>query len=129
MEQPRGMSAAFGKAVIPPVNSVCLSAPTQSLYKEAAESATQALSDSPDNQKALQRRATANEKLDTWSSLTTALEDYNHLAKLSSTPKASLPGIRQAQKTIPKRIEERKTEETKEMMDKLKGLGNSFLGE
>lgn len=105
------------------------SPPSQSLYKETAESATQALKDSPNNVKALQRRATANEKLDTWSSLTTALEDYNHLAKLSDTPKASLPAIRQAQRTIPQRIEQRKTQETKEMMDKLKGLGNSFLGE
>ncbi|KAK9897581.1 hypothetical protein P389DRAFT_195183 [Cystobasidium minutum MCA 4210] len=99
-----------------------------SLYKEAATSATEALKDSPDNIKALQRRATANEKLDTWTSLTSALEDYNYLAKLPDLPKASLPAIRQAQRTIPPRLEQRKTQETQEMMDKLKGLGNSFLG-
>lgn len=100
----------------------------QSLYKEAAESATEALKDSPNNIKALQRRATANEKLDTWSSLTSALEDYNYLAKLPDVPKVSLPAIRLAQRTIPPRLEQRKTQETQEMMDKLKGLGNSFLG-
>jgi hypothetical protein len=102
---------------------------TQSLYKEAVESATEALKDNPDNVKAIQRRATANEKLGTWTSLTSALDDYNYLSKSSNTPKASLPAIRQAQRSLPQRIEERKGEETKEMMDKLKGLGNSFLGE
>ena len=123
----------------------------QSLYKEAVESATEgkhcyfereddfinlrwycfepiALQDNPEYIKALQRRANANEKLETWTSLTSALDDYNALSKLPSTPASLMSSIRQAQRILPIRIEERKATETKEMMDKLKGLGNSFLG-
>lgn len=36
--------------------------------------------------------------------------------------------IRLAQRRLPAQIEEKKATETKEMMDKLKGLGNTFLG-
>lgn len=101
----------------------------QSLYTEAAKSASEALKDKPTYVKALQRRATANEKLNTWTSLSAALEDYTLLSQLPDTPASLKPSIRLALRTIPPRIEERKGAETKEMMDKLKGLGNSFLGE
>lgn len=87
-----------------------------------------ALKDKPTYVKALQRRATANEKLGTWTSLSAALEDYTTLSKHPEVPDSLRPSIRNALRTLPGRIEERKSVETAEMMDKLKGLGNSILG-
>lgn len=57
------------------------------------------------------------------------MEDYTTLSKHKDTPASLQPSIRLAMRTLPGRIEERKTAETAEMMDKLKGLGNSLLGE
>lgn len=101
---------------------------SQAMYNEAVESATQALKDKPNYMKALQRRASANEKLDTWTSLSSALEDNKQLLILPDTPKSSLPAIRQTLRTLPPKIEQRKQEETEKMMGQLKGLGNSLLG-
>jgi hypothetical protein len=56
------------------------------------------------------------------------LEDYETLERLPDTPKALHITIRQAKRSIPGLIEERKQKETAEMLEKLKGLGNSFLG-
>jgi hypothetical protein len=43
-------------------------------WKDVVEASTRALDDVPAYEKALHRRAVANEKLDTWSSLGTSLE-------------------------------------------------------
>jgi len=77
--------------------------------------------------KALERRATSNDLLDTWSSLTSAQEDYNTLLTLVTAP-TQLNDIRRKLQLLKPRLEVAQKKETDEMMSKLKGLGNSILG-
>jgi len=70
----------------------------------------------------------ANEKLDTWSSLGASLEDWKKLLDLAPTDTLIMNSAKSAQKRLPPRMEERKTQETAEMMGKLKDLGNTVLG-
>ncbi|KAJ3175082.1 cytochrome c oxidase subunit 1 [Geranomyces variabilis] len=93
-------------------------------YAKAVASCTEALKCKPDYQKALLRRAAANEKIGSWSSLTDSLADYKAIA-------AADPKNREAAalvQSLPKRIEVQQEKEKAEMMGKLKDLGNSFLG-
>jgi hypothetical protein len=107
--------------------------------KDAVEACTEALKVDPHHVKALQRRATANERLSTWSSLTSAKEgkccvmcfadgaDYEFLLKLLP---ASLQaaGIRRSLAELAPRIQAQQDKEKDEMMAKLKELGNGLLG-
>ncbi|KAI6136796.1 TPR-like protein [Pisolithus sp. B1] len=77
--------------------------------KGVIDACTSALEDDPHYIKALQRRAAASEKVDSWSSLARAQDDYKLLLEL-----------------FPANSPEKR--ETDEMVDKLKGLGNSLLG-
>ncbi|KAH9818894.1 hypothetical protein DFH28DRAFT_1080713 [Melampsora americana] len=84
-------------------------------WKSAVEASTASLRDDSTYQKALHRRAQANEKLDTWASLQAALDDYNTLANLSDLPVTLHKEIKLAQARLPLLISER-------------NLGNSVLG-
>ncbi|KAJ7130079.1 TPR-like protein [Mycena crocata] len=97
-------------------------------HKQAADACSQALLDDPNYVKALQRRAASNEKINSWSSLTTAQEDYATLLKIlpPSTPQAK--EIERSQHLLKPRLEAAQKAETAEMLGKLKGLGNSILG-
>ncbi|GAA97779.1 uncharacterized protein L969DRAFT_83679 [Mixia osmundae IAM 14324] len=91
--------------------------------KEAVEALTDALTDDPNYVKALHRRAMTNERIAGWSGYSAALEDWRKLSKLSKAP-PSYTHIQRLQKLS----DEARDKETAEMMTKLKGLGNSFLG-
>ncbi|KAI0639750.1 TPR-like protein [Trametes polyzona] len=97
-------------------------------YKEVVTACSEALKDDPDYVKALQRRATANEQINSWSSLSSAQEDYKRLVELLPPTSPELVGIRRSMAALPPRIEAAQKRETAEMLDKLKGLGNSILG-
>ncbi|KAL7417772.1 hypothetical protein BDY24DRAFT_335514, partial [Mrakia frigida] len=98
--------------------------------KEAVEACTESLLDSPTYVKALHRRATANVAINTWSSLTSAQDDLKLLLPLlpSSPPSAFYKQSRSLLASLPPKIKEKQDKEKDEMMDKLKGLGNSVLG-
>ncbi|KAJ7592958.1 TPR-like protein [Mycena floridula] len=95
-------------------------------HKAAVEACTEALQDDREYVKALQRRAFCNEKLDTWSSLTSAIEDNNALLKL--LPSSQTKDIERTISRLKPRAEAAQKKETAEMMGKLKNLGNSLLG-
>ncbi|KAI0778528.1 TPR-like protein [Trametes elegans] len=97
-------------------------------HKEVVSACTEALKDDPRYQKALQRRAAANEKINSWSSLSAAQEDYKQLLELLPPDSPDLVGIRRSLSALPPRIEAAQKRETAEMLDKLKGLGNNILG-
>ncbi|KAK4685756.1 hypothetical protein P7C73_g4383, partial [Tremellales sp. Uapishka_1] len=96
--------------------------------KEAVKACTSALEIDPKYSKALQRRATANERLDSWSSLTAAQEDYTALLSLLPPSSPQLPAIRRALSQLPGRITIQQEKEKDEMLGKLKELGNGLLG-
>jgi len=75
----------------------------------------------------LERRAACNDTLNTWSSLTSAQEDYNKLLTLITSPSQS-NDIRRKLYALKPRVEAAQQRETDEMLSKLKGLGNSLLG-
>ncbi|KAJ7706475.1 hypothetical protein B0H17DRAFT_919415 [Mycena rosella] len=107
-------------------------------HKQAVEACTQALLDDPNYVKALQRRAASNEKINTWSSLTTAhegesiefavLADYATLLKILPLSSHQAKEIERSELLLKPRLEAAQKEETAEMLGKLKGLGNSILG-
>lgn len=81
--------------------------------------------------KLLMRRAKAKAELGTWANLQGADEDYRTL--LSPTMQGflsptDLKSVKEASKVLTPRLNEAKEREMGEMMDKLKGLGNSVLG-
>ncbi|KAI0330531.1 TPR-like protein [Cubamyces sp. BRFM 1775] len=96
--------------------------------KEVVAACSEALKDDPRYVKALQRRAAANEQIGSWSSLTSAQEDYKQLVELLPSRSSVLVAIRRSLAALPSRIEAAQKRETTEMLDKLKGLGNSILG-
>lgn len=63
------------------------------------------------------------------SSLIHPRADYKHLASLAATPSSLLPTLRTKMATLPPKVEEAATKEKEEMMGKLKGIGDSVLGE
>lgn len=81
--------------------------------------------------KLLMRRAKAKAEVGTWANLQGADEDYRTL--LSPTMQGflsptDLRSVKEASKVLTPRLNEAKEREMGEMMDKLKGLGNSVLG-
>lgn len=97
-------------------------------HKEAVAACTQALLDDPNYIKALQRRASSNEELNTWSSLTSAQEDYTKLLDLLPSGSPQLSETRRKLQALKPRVEAAQKRETDEMIGKLKELGNSILG-
>ncbi|KAH9898055.1 hypothetical protein C8Q73DRAFT_683540 [Cubamyces lactineus] len=96
--------------------------------KEVVAACSEALKDDPGYVKALQRRAAANEQIGSWSSLSSAQEDYKKLLELLPSRSPELVAIRRSLAALPPHIEAAQKRETTEMLDKLKGLGNSILG-
>lgn len=97
-----------------------------------------ALEIDPSHTKALRRRADANAKLGTWSSLTSAQEgehpntssvsdvDYTKIINLPTSPeKAAATG---ALRELPEKIKLQQEKEKNEMLGKLKELGDGILG-
>ncbi|KAG8736055.1 hypothetical protein FRC10_009859, partial [Ceratobasidium sp. 414] len=84
------------------------------------------LLDDPKYVKALQRRASSNESIGSWSALSSAESDYTTLLEI--LPPSSQPPIRLALVRLKPRVEEAKERETGEMMGKLKDIGDSILG-
>ncbi|CAG8659085.1 16762_t:CDS:2, partial [Racocetra fulgida] len=87
---------------------------------------------SPTYTKALLRRAQSNEKLNTFSSLTSALEDYKTLQSTSSHYSTLNSQTRKQVNTsiqrLPPQISILQEKEKNEMIDKLKDIGDKFLG-
>lgn len=80
--------------------------------------------------KLLLRRAKGRSEQNAWTTLQGADEDYRTLLHQSMLPSLSSTDRRQVVESVQKltpRLEEAKTREMAEMMDKLKGLGNSIL--
>ncbi|KAF8222603.1 TPR-like protein [Tricholoma matsutake] len=97
-------------------------------HKSAIDACTAALRDDPKYVKALQRRAASNEALNSWTSLSAAGEDYTTLLKLLPPSSPAFREIERSLQSLKPRTEAAQKKETAEMMDKLKGLGNSILG-
>ncbi|KAJ7293298.1 hypothetical protein C8J57DRAFT_1041987 [Mycena rebaudengoi] len=97
-------------------------------HKQAAEACSQALMDDPNYVKALQRRAASNEKINSWSSLTVAQEDYTTLLKILPPASSQVKEVERSLHLLKPRLEAAQKAETAEMLGKLKGLGNSILG-
>ncbi|GLB36342.1 putative tetratricopeptide repeat protein [Lyophyllum shimeji] len=97
-------------------------------HKQAITACTQALIDDPQYVKALQRRASSNEAINSWTSLSAAQEDYNALLKLLPQTDSQWGETERSLTLLKPRLEAAQKQETAEMLDKLKGLGNSILG-
>ncbi|EKM61192.1 uncharacterized protein PHACADRAFT_247641 [Phanerochaete carnosa HHB-10118-sp] len=97
-------------------------------HKDAVAACTQALLDDPNYVKALQRRASSNEEINTWSSLTSAQEDYTKLLSLLPSSSPQVSETRRKLEALKPRVEAAQKRETDEMLGKLKDLGNSVLG-
>ncbi|KAJ7655098.1 TPR-like protein [Mycena polygramma] len=96
-------------------------------HKQAVEACSEALLDDPNYVKALQRRAASNEKINSWSSLTSAQEDYATLLKILPPFTPQTKEIERSQNLLKPRLEAAQKAETAEMLGKLKGIGNSIL--
>ncbi|GAA5799932.1 hypothetical protein HPULCUR_005353 [Helicostylum pulchrum] len=99
----------------------------QDQYKDARDMCTQALKLDPTYAKALLRRAQANEKINSSSSMQAALDDYKTLKPLVHDP-YTLRQCQRAETELPNKIKQKMDQEKEEMMGKLKDLGNSLLG-
>jgi tetratricopeptide (TPR) repeat protein len=97
-------------------------------YKETVVACNEALQDDAYYVKALHRRAQANEQIKTWSSLSSAMEDYKTIEGLSQCPASLLPSLRASIKRLQPEIDEVSAREKDEMLGKLKGVGDSVLG-
>ncbi|RDB28388.1 Tetratricopeptide repeat protein 1 [Hypsizygus marmoreus] len=97
-------------------------------HKQAVDACSQALLDDPSYVKALQRRAASNICINSWSSLTSAQEDYTTLQKILPPSSPLLRETERSLQSLKPRLENAQKQETAEMLGKLKGLGNSILG-
>ncbi|ORX34756.1 hypothetical protein BD324DRAFT_634849 [Kockovaella imperatae] len=96
--------------------------------KEAVAACTAALEVDSLYVKALQRRAAANERIASWSSLSSAQTDYEMLIKIVGTQSSQASLYRQKVAGLGDRIKVQQEKEKDEMLSKLKDLGNSLLG-
>ncbi|KAK0208555.1 TPR-like protein [Desarmillaria ectypa] len=96
--------------------------------KQAVEACSQALIDDPKYMKALQRRASSNDHIGSWASLASAQEDYNTLLKVLPPNSPQIKETERSLQRLKPRLDDAQKRETAEMLDKLKGLGNSVLG-
>jgi len=97
--------------------------------EDAVKACTEALQDDPSYIRVLQRRAQCNEKIGSWSALSSAKEDYNTLITLLPPSSNQVAEVKRSLRLLEPRLEEAQKREVGEMVDKLKGLGNSVLGE
>ncbi|EIN14759.1 hypothetical protein PUNSTDRAFT_129217 [Punctularia strigosozonata HHB-11173 SS5] len=97
-------------------------------YKEAVAACTEAIADDPLYIKAIQRRAASNEQIGNWSALAAAQEDYDRLLALLPASSAQAREVQYKLRTLKPRVEAAQKREMAEMWDKLKGVGNSILG-
>ncbi|KAG8889814.1 hypothetical protein FRB98_002462 [Tulasnella sp. 332] len=97
-------------------------------HEDAVRMCTEALLDNPKHIKVLQRRATSNEAIGSWTALAAAEKDYNALLLLLPPKSPLQPQVSRSLRALPARIEVAKKKETDEMMGKLKDLGNTVLG-
>ncbi|KAK0198655.1 TPR-like protein, partial [Armillaria mellea] len=96
--------------------------------KQAVEACSEALIDDPQYVKVLQRRAASNDQIGSWASLASAQEDYNALLKLLPPNSPQMKETERSLQRLKPRLDDTQKRETAEMLDKLKGLGNSVLG-
>ncbi|KAF1332463.1 hypothetical protein FI667_g3595, partial [Globisporangium splendens] len=89
--------------------------------EEAIDDCNQSIELSPTYVKALIRRAEAYEKVD---KLEEALKDYEAVLAIDPTIRPAI----QAQARLKKSVEERQEKMKAEMLEKLKGFGNTILG-
>ncbi|KAH8835350.1 hypothetical protein DL96DRAFT_1573860 [Flagelloscypha sp. PMI_526] len=66
--------------------------------------------------------------LNTWTSLSAAQEDYTKILELLPESSPQTVEIRRCLQSLKPRVEVAQKKETAEMLDKLKGVGNSVLG-
>ncbi|KAE9410876.1 hypothetical protein BT96DRAFT_804924, partial [Gymnopus androsaceus JB14] len=100
-------------------------------WKEAVNACSEALLDDPQYTKALQRRATSNMELNTWSSFDIRSRRFVYYNKLLTVLPDSSDEVKEIKRTLQllkPRAEAAQKQETAEMLDKLKGMGNSILG-
>ncbi|ORY02496.1 valyl-tRNA synthetase [Basidiobolus meristosporus CBS 931.73] len=93
--------------------------------EDAVSACDSALALEPTYVKALVRRAQANEKIGKYLALSSALEDYKKLLDIAPNYRRE---CERALVRLPPRIEEQQEIEKAEMLEKVKDLGNRFLG-
>ncbi|RKP39837.1 hypothetical protein BJ085DRAFT_24001, partial [Dimargaris cristalligena] len=97
-------------------------------YEHAVEACTDSLRHQPRSEKALYRRAKANEALATSSSLAAALKDYRVIADQPDVSSDTHSFCTRQVTTLPARISRTQEEEKDKLLGQLKNLGNSLLG-
>lgn len=97
-------------------------------YRDTVKACNQSLLDQPNYVKALYRRAQANEHVGGWSGLSSSLEDYKTLRTLPDLPVSTRAEVEQAIKRLEPKVKDAAEKEKDEMIHKLKGLGDSILG-
>jgi len=97
-------------------------------WEAAVKAATAALEEDPHHHKALWRRAKANEAIDSWSSLTSALKDYNTLIEIVPPSQPLYRDASSVLQSLEPRIEFARKRDTDKMLGQLKDVGNSVLG-
>lgn len=97
-------------------------------HRDAVKACNQSLLDQPNYVKALYRRAQANEHIGGWSGLSSALEDHKLLLTLPDLPPSTKPEIVESIKRLEPKAQQAAEKEKDEMISKLKGLGDSILG-
>ncbi|KZV75601.1 TPR-like protein [Peniophora sp. CONT] len=97
-------------------------------WAEVVTACTEAIADDPTYAKAILRRAQANEKIGSWSALSSAQEDYNKLLELHPKGSAQARDVERALRFLAPRAEAAQKREVDEMFGKLKGIGNTVLG-
>ncbi|KAJ1025907.1 hypothetical protein NDA16_002533 [Ustilago loliicola] len=97
-------------------------------YRDAVKACNQSLLDQPNYVKALYRRAQANEQIGSWSGYSSALEDNKLLLTLPDLPPSTKPEVTAAIKRLEPKAQKAAEKEKDEMISKLKGLGDSILG-
>lgn len=96
--------------------------------ENAVKACTEALQDDPHYVRALLRRAQCNEKIGSWSALSSAKEDYTALLTQLPSSSNQVAEVKRSLRLLEPRIEEAQKREVGEVVDKLKDLGNSVLG-